>query len=74
MDKFKWAIIVLGAIFLFILADKWVFQPQEKEAKQLECSQKVQSWLSGLEEYQRRTVSPAQVSTNIDNCVKGFGY
>ncbi len=25
MDKFKWAIIVLGAIFLIILADKWVF-------------------------------------------------
>jgi len=72
MDKFKWAIIVLGAIFLFILADKWVFQPQEKEAKQLECSQKVQSWYTGLDEYEKRTVSPAQAETLIEMCVKGF--
>ena len=70
MDKFKWAIIVLGAIFLIILADKWVFQPQEKEAKELECAQHIKSKIESLED--TRGLTPAMVEDWIDICIKGY--
>jgi hypothetical protein len=68
MDKFKWAIIVLGAIFLIILADKWVFQPQEKEAKQLECAK----WLQSVIKEGGNVGTANDVNTLMSLCEKGI--
>jgi hypothetical protein len=67
MDKFKWAIIVLGVVFLFILADKWVFQPEAKEARQLECAQKIRSMVADGER-----MTNADVTLYMSLCEKGF--
>lgn len=69
---FKWAIVVLVSMFLIILADKWVFQPQEEEAKYLECSADVRSKIDALDEFEVRGLTFKIIEDRIDLCVKGY--
>ncbi|NCD07400.1 MAG: hypothetical protein EOL97_14910 [Spirochaetia bacterium] len=69
---FKWAIVGLGILFLIVLADYLVFQPQEQRERELECFQIMDEKVRLMDNYKKRFITGGEAIDAIDLCVKGF--